>query len=67
VLEVLAAYSRAVGRELPHVIAPRRPGDVAEVVADPSRAAELLGFRAEKGLEEMCASSWAFVSRRANR
>ncbi|MCX7646758.1 MAG: UDP-glucose 4-epimerase GalE [Rhodobacteraceae bacterium] len=67
VLEMLAAYSRAVGRELPHVIAPRRPGDVAEVVADPSRAAALLGFRAEKGVDEMCASSWAFVSRRANR
>jgi len=67
VLEMLQAYSRAVGRELPHVIAPRRPGDVAEVVADPSRAAALLGFRAEKGVDEMCASSWAFVSRRANR
>jgi UDP-glucose 4-epimerase len=67
VLEMLRAYSRAVGRELPHVIAPRRPGDVAEVVADPSRAAALLGFRAEKGVDEMCASSWAFVSRRANR
>ena len=66
VLEMLAAYSRAVGRELPHVIAPRRPGDVAEVVADPSRAAALLGFRAEKGVDEMCASSWAFVSRRRN-
>ena len=66
VLEMLAAYSRAVGRELPHVIAPRRPGDVAEVVADPSKAAALLGFRAEKGVDEMCASSWAFVSRRRN-
>jgi UDP-glucose 4-epimerase len=66
VLEMLAAYSRAVGRHLPHVIAPRRAGDVAEVVADPSKAAALLGFRAEKGVDEMCASSWAFVSRRRN-
>ena len=66
VLEMLAAYSRAVGRELPHVVAPRRAGDVAEVVADPSKAAALLGFRAEKGVDEMCASSWAFVSRRRN-
>ncbi|MCU0911734.1 MAG: UDP-glucose 4-epimerase GalE [Rhodobacteraceae bacterium] len=66
VLEMLAAYGRAVGRDLPHVIAPRRPGDVAEVVADPSKAAALLGFRAERGVDEMCASSWAFVSRRRN-
>jgi UDP-glucose 4-epimerase len=66
VMEMLAAYSRAVGRELPHVMAPRRPGDVPVLVADPAKAEALLGFRAEKTIDEMCASSWAFVSRRRN-
>ncbi len=66
VREMLDAYSRAVGRELPFVVTPRRPGDVAVSVADPSRAAALLGFRAERTVDDMCASSWAFVSRRRN-
>ncbi len=64
VLEMLAAYGRACGRELPHVIAPRRPGDVAACYADPTRAAHLLGFHATRGLEEMCASSWRWISGR---
>ncbi len=66
VMEMLAAYSRAVGRELPYVVTDRRAGDVPVLVADPGRAEALLGFRAEKGIDEMCASSWAFVSRRRN-
>jgi UDP-glucose 4-epimerase len=66
VLEMLGAYERAVGRPIPRVIAPRRPGDVPVLVADPAKAAALLGFRAEKTIDEMCASSWAFVSRRRN-
>ena len=64
VLEMLAAYGRACGRVLPHVIAPRRPGDIAACYADPTRAAELLGFRAARGLDEMCASSWRWISGR---
>ena len=67
VLEMLAAYSRAVGRDLPHEIAPRRAGDVPVLVADPRRAERLLGFRAERTIGEMCASSWAFASRLRNR
>ncbi len=66
VMEMLAAYSRAVGRELPYVNVPRRAGDVPVLVADPAKAEALFGFRAEKGIDEMCASSWAFVSRRRN-
>lgn len=66
VMEMLAAYSRAVERELPHTIAPRRSGDVPVLVADPAKAEGLLGFKAEKTIDEMCASSWAFVSRRRN-
>ncbi len=64
VLEVLAAYGRACGRTLPHVIAPRRPGDVPILCADPTRAAELLGFRARRSLDDMCASSWRWITRR---
>jgi UDP-glucose 4-epimerase len=66
VMEMLAAYSRAVGRDLPYAVAPRRPGDVPVLVADPAKAEALLGFKAEKGIDEMCTSSWAFVSRRRN-
>jgi UDP-glucose 4-epimerase len=58
VLEVVRAYAQASGREIPYVFAPRRPGDVAACYADPSRAAELLGWRARFGLERMCADSW---------
>lgn len=66
VIEMLKAYSRAVGRDLPHVIAPRRAGDVPILVADPAKAEALLGFKAQKTIDDMCASSWAFVSRRRN-
>ena len=58
VLQVVRAYAQASGREIPYVIAPRRPGDVAACYADPTRAAELLGWRARLGLDRMCADSW---------
>jgi UDP-glucose 4-epimerase len=63
VLEALAAFGRAVGRPIPYEIVDRRPGDAAECVADPARAAALFGWRAERGLEAMCADHWAFQSR----
>jgi UDP-glucose 4-epimerase len=62
VLEVIAAYKRACNRELPYTITDRRPGDVPIYVARADKAAEVLGFRTEKGIDEMCASSWAWVS-----
>lgn len=61
VLELVRAYGAAVGRDLPWKIAPRRAGDIASCYADPTRAAELLGFRAKRGLDEMCASDWHWV------
>ena len=64
VLDMLNAYSAACGRTLPHVIAPRRPGDTAATYADPRLAGELLGFHARRSLDEMCASSWTWISRR---
>ncbi|MGB3407045.1 MAG: UDP-glucose 4-epimerase GalE [Jannaschia sp.] len=65
VLEMHAAYEAAVGRELPHVIGPRRAGDVPRLYADPSRARAELGFEAEFGLEDMCRSSWDWVQAQA--
>ena len=61
VLEMIAAYGRAVNHPLPHSIHPRRPGDVAACYADPARAAGLLGFRTTRDLDEMCRSSWNWI------
>ncbi|MDA5092972.1 UDP-glucose 4-epimerase GalE [Aliiroseovarius sp. KMU-50] len=66
VLDMLHAYKKAAGHPLPHKFAPRRAGDVASVYADPSLARDLLGFEAELGLDDMCVSSWNWVSRRKN-
>jgi UDP-glucose 4-epimerase len=63
VLESVAAFARASARDIRYEVVGRRPGDVAELVADPRRAAELFGWRAERGLAEMCADHWAFQSR----
>ena len=62
VLDVIHAYSKACGKELPYVIDPRRPGDIAECYADPRKAKEELGWEAQYGIEEMCASSWKWQS-----
>jgi UDP-glucose 4-epimerase len=62
VLEMIKAFSLACGRELPYRIAARRPGDVAVCYADPSLAAEVLGWRAERNIEQMCADSWRWQS-----
>ncbi len=58
VLEVVAAFEQASGRKIPYRIALRRPGDVAESYADPRRAAEVLGWRAERDLDAMCRDTW---------
>lgn len=58
VLELVAAYARASGREIAYDIVARRPGDVAACYADPSLAQELLGWQARFDLDRMCADSW---------
>jgi UDP-glucose 4-epimerase len=60
VLEIIAAASAAVGHEIPFERTGRRPGDAAAVWAEPARAAELLGWRAERTIEDMCADHWRF-------
>jgi UDP-glucose 4-epimerase len=58
VFEMLAAFSRAVGRDLPYEVVGRRPGDVAASYADPSRARAELGWTATRTIDDMCADSW---------
>ena len=66
VLDVVHAYEKACGHELPYVIDPRRPGDIASCYADPAKAREELGWSAQLGIEEMCASSWKWQSQNPN-
>ncbi len=58
VLEVVKAFEAASERSIPYRIVARRPGDVAACWADPARAAEVLGWRAELDLAAMCADAW---------
>ncbi len=58
VLEMIEAFSRAVGKEIPYVIDSRRPGDIPACYADCTKAWEELGWKAEKTLDDMCADSW---------
>jgi UDP-glucose 4-epimerase len=62
VLEVVRAYTKASGREVPYRIMPRRPGDVAACWADPALASELLGWQARLDLDRMCEDSWRWQS-----
>jgi UDP-glucose 4-epimerase len=66
VLEMVTAFSRAAGREIPYRIAPRRPGDIASCHADPNLAQRLLGWRAEYDLDRMCRDAWRWQSMNPN-
>ena len=57
VLDMIHAFSKAAGKDIPYVIDPRRPGDIPECYADCSKAYEELGWKAEKTLDDMCADS----------
>ncbi len=58
VLEVVAAFERACGRPIARRVAPRRAGDIASCYADPARARALLGWRATRDLDAICADAW---------
>ena len=62
VLDMVRAFEEASGRPVPYRIAPRRPGDIASCYADPKLALDLLGWRAERGLDAMCADAWRWQS-----
>ncbi len=66
VKEIVAAFSKACGKELPYEIADRRPGDIAVNYSDPAKALKELGWKAEKGIEEMCADTWKWQSMNPN-
>ena len=61
VLEVVAAYERACGKPIPYVVDPRRPGDIGEYYADPSKAKAVFGWEAKRSLDDMCRDSWNFT------
>ena len=58
VLEMIKAFGKACGHEVPYEVGPRRDGDIAEVLADPTKANNELGWKAEYGLEDMVNSAW---------
>ncbi len=62
VLDIVRAFEQASGKPVPYKVASRRPGDVASCYADPDRAFTRLGWRAERGLSEMCADAWRWQS-----
>ena len=66
VLDMVKAFGKACGKEIPYEIKPRRAGDIAMCYADPAKAAKVLGWKAEKGLDEMCADTWRWQSQNPN-
>lgn len=66
VLQLRDAFVKASGVDVPYVIDPRRPGDPDEVYADASKALNLLGWKAERGVEEMCEDTWRWQSNNPN-
>ena len=66
VLDMVKAFSKACGKEIPYEIKPRRAGDIAMCYADPKKAKEVLGWEAKRGLDEMCADTWRWQSQNPN-
>lgn len=66
VFEVLHAFEKACGFEIPYVIAPRRDGDIDEYYGDPTKAKEELGWVAEYNIEDMCKHAWNFQKNNPN-
>ena len=66
VLDMVKAFSKASGKEVPYEIKPRRGGDVAMCYADPAKAKAELGWEAVRGLDEMCEDTWRWQSQNPN-
>jgi UDP-glucose 4-epimerase len=66
VLDVVRAFESASGRPVPYRNVDRRPGDVAACYADPALAEKRLGWRAVRGLDEMCRDAWRWQSQNPN-
>ncbi len=63
VLDLLQSFQRVNGLKIPYTMAPRRDGDIAECYADVSKARRLLGWKAEKSLDDMCRDSWNWTKK----
>ena len=66
VLDVIHAFEKACGKELPYVIRERRPGDIATCYSSPAKAEKELGWTAEYDLEDMCRDSWNWQQKNPN-
>jgi len=66
VLDIISSFERTTGVKVPYVMADRRPGDIAASFSNPKKAAEVLGWKAEKTLDDMCRDSWAFKTKNPN-
>jgi len=62
VLEMIDAFSKASGRDVPYQIVDRRPGDIASCYADPAKAEKELGWKAERDIDQMCSDAWRWQS-----
>lgn len=66
VLQLVAAFEKASGKQVPYEIVPRRPGDVAACYASADKASRDLGWKTEKTIEQACADSWRWQSQNPN-
>lgn len=66
VLQLVSAFEQASGNNVPYKIVDRRPGDVAQLVADPTKAQDVLGWRATRDMTEMCEDTWRWQSNNPN-
>jgi UDP-glucose 4-epimerase len=66
VLEMVAAFKKASGKNIPYRFVERRAGDIGICYADPSKASKDLGWKAKRGIEEMCADAWRWQSKNPN-
>ena len=66
VLDIVKAFEKASGKKVPYKIVSRRSGDIATCYSDPSKAKEVLGWEAKRGLAEMCEDSWRWQSQNPN-
>ena len=66
VLDIVKTFEKVNGVKVPYKIEARRPGDIAECWADPTKAKELLGWSATKNLEDMCRDAWRWQTQNPN-
>lgn len=66
VFDVIKSFEKVTGKKIPYTITSRRPGDVSECYADPTKALRELGWKAEKNLEDMCRDAWRWQIKNPN-